>query len=247
MKSHNDYVDIIGRNWTTASGRYDIQWNKYYFKTNSRVVSNMLRNVKRELILDVGTSNGSWYEFWKSGRFKKIYGVELSKERAELARQKGYTEIFNCDAADTPLADGKLDVAVSNGVFVHILRKEDKVRVLQKMEALLKSGGYFIFNHTISEAFGFGNKFTVKEYCSFMSFDELVAMIHENTGFKIVDAKPTFFLWRNQTRPFIIKVLHRLIKFPFVPGTMRMVDKIYTTNVLGINQSDTIYLKLQKQ
>ncbi len=246
MKSHKDYIEIIGLNWTTAKGRHDTQWNKYYFKTNSKVVSNMLENVNKDMILDVGTSNGSWYEFWSKEHFNKIYGVELCEERTKLARKKNYTEVFNCDATETPLANNTLDVAVSNGVFVHILKKEDKILVLKKIESLLKPGGYFIFNHTTSEAFGYGDAFTVKDYCSFMSFDELVKMIHENTNFNIVDVKPTFYLWRNHAKPIFIKVLQRFIKFPFAPELLRFIDKIYTKDTLSINQSDAIYVKLQK-
>lgn len=71
-RTHQDNLGIIGSNWTTAAGRHDIQWNRYYYKTNAAVVSRMLYGVKRGSILDVGTSNGSGLTIFKSKGSKEF-------------------------------------------------------------------------------------------------------------------------------------------------------------------------------
>jgi SAM-dependent methyltransferase len=206
----------------------------------------MLGDVRGKTVLYVDTSHGSWFDFLGSKQFKLIYGVEIDPERARLAKSRGYAEIYNCDAADVPLPNGSIDCAVSNDVFVHILRIEDKAAVLKKIENILKPGGIFILNHTISKAFNHEN-YTVQEYCSYLTLHEFISLITNNTKFEIIDIKPTFFSFRGKKRSFLDKVLrHLTVTLPLGVSFLFFKD-YFNTRSLGLQESDTVYIKLRKR
>lgn len=244
-KTHADFVNIIGGTAATYRNYSEKRWNQYYFKSFQKAVKQMLKFADRNSILDVGTSHGNWYNFLKKEKFNNIYGVELDKNRAELARQCGYTEVFNCDARNIPLPDESISAAVSNDVFVHILQIEDKAAVIKEIERLLKPGGVFILNHTVSNAFNFPD-YHIENHCSFLSLDKFVKMIIENTNFKIVDIKPTYYISRNKYSGLVERMMEFLI---YLPGGVIFKYFTDTLNIRkrSIEDSDTIYLKLRKK
>ena len=88
-------------------------------------------------MLDIGTSHGNWLPLLRQFGFSTVLGVEVDAGRAEEARQAGYDDVYNCDARSVPRPAESIDVAVSNDVFVHILRGEDKAAVVPETERLL--------------------------------------------------------------------------------------------------------------
>ncbi len=246
-KSHRDYLEIIGRNRATAKGWLTVQWNRYYHRTYTSVVRRMLEGVARGSVLDAGTSNGVWFGFLKAEGFARIYGVELHAGRAQEARAKGYDEVFNCDAAETPLPEASLDAAVSNSVFVHILRLDDKIRVIQRIERLLKPGGCFVFDHASAAAYFGKRAYEVRDYCSYMPLDLLLRLVHENTSLRVADVAPTYFRWRFHRPPRWLRRIHAAMALPGVPYLLWLVDRLYTAHRLGVEDAETFYVKLVKE
>lgn len=246
QKTHCDFVDVIGGTNATGRNRTERQWNAYYLRCYQDVVSDLLRGEGRGSVLDVGTSHGNWYSFLNSRGFKKIWGVEISPDRAAQASVHGYTKVFNCDAADVPLPPNSVDVAVSNDVFVHILQPSDKIRVVKKVEELLVPGGCLVFNHASALAFYGTPIFRIDHHCSYVSLDELIRLVHEHTGLRIVDMRPSYFHWRFVTPPRMLRVLRRIIALPVVPWVLAKVDRYWTSKRLGIEDSDYFYVKLEK-
>lgn len=244
-QSHKDFLPVIGNTAATTDNWRDKQYNKYYFMTFKSVVKNMLRNTPRDSVLDLGTSHGNWYDFLRGSGFRKIYGVELDPIRAGLAEKCGYDKIYNCDASNIPHEAASIDVAVSNDVFVHIIRMEDKVNVLKEVERLLKPGGVFIFNHTICSAHGYHDEYFVNGYVSFLSLHELLSLILRNSNLKIIDIKPTYFIKRESPPSFISKLRGRLIDFPMAYFAFFVFDFI-NVRMRGLEESDTVYIKLVK-
>ena len=248
-KTHYDYIAQIGSTHATSQNRYERQWNKYYFLTYQRVVRQLLGNsVKQDpsTVLDVGTSHGNWARFLKREGFAKILGVEIDQRRAERARQQGYDEVFNCDAADTPLDAETVDVAISNDVFVHVLQLKDKVRILRRIEQLLKRGGVFIVNHTSSKAYFNTTDYRISDYCSYISLDEFCQLIQGNTDLQISEVRPSYFNWRFQKAPFLIAALRKAMRAPLVPQAAAFLDHAYSAHRCQVEDADTFYLKLIK-
>jgi SAM-dependent methyltransferase len=245
-KSHIDYLSVIGNTHATAKSWLDAQWNRYYHAVYVAVVRDLLRGVARGTILDVGTSHGHWCRFFRMQGFRKILGVEIDGGRAALARGAGYDEVFNCDAADTPMLDESLDAAVSSDVFVHILKIEDKARVLRKISALLRPGGVFIVNCTSAKAHFDDSAFRVVNYCSFMSANDFLSLVRQHTGLRILDLRPTYYHWRFTAKPLWLGLLRCAIFLPGVPRLLALVDRHYVAPRLGPDASDSFYVKLRK-
>jgi len=240
---HVLHLAQIGTDHGTTTNRRDRMWNEYYFKTYSFVVTKMI-GTRRGTLLDVGTSRGYWFRFWKRKGFYPILGVELDPHRAELAMQTGYDEVYNCDAADIPLHHDSVDVAVSNDVFVHILELEHKIAVLREIERVLKPGGTFILNHTMSRAYGYPDYRTVG-YCSFLNLHELLSLITNHTGLRITDIKPTYYNFRDGGASMVAKIVRHLMVIPLVPTLAFLLDYLHSRR-LPIEQSDSVYLRLCK-
>jgi len=130
-------------------------------------------------------------------------------------------------------------------VFVHILELEHKTAALKETERVLKEGGIFILNHPMSKAFGF-DEYRVEEYCSFLTLHEFISLITENTNFEITDIKPTYYHFRRTRMPFALTRLTRgLISLPFAPDMLLATDYVHA-RILPLEQSDTVYVRLQK-
>ncbi len=248
-KTHYDHIERIGGTHATSRNRYDRQWNKYYFLTYQHVVRLLLgdhKDKRTSTVLDVGTSHGNWARFLKREGFMRILGVEIDPERAEQARRQGYDEVFNCDAADTPLKAGTVDVAISNDVFVHVLQLDDKIRILEKIQQLLKPGGCFIVNHTSTRAHYDTADYRISDYCSYISLDEFRQLILDNTDLQISDIRPTYFNWRFKKAPFFVSALRKAMRAPLVPHAVAFLDRAYSARHCDVEDADTFYLKLTK-
>jgi ubiquinone/menaquinone biosynthesis C-methylase UbiE len=212
--------------------------------TYTHVVDRMMGG-QRGAVLDVGTSYGDWLSFLKQKGFSLILGVELHAERAKLAQEAGYDEVYQCDAAKIPRPSESVDVAISNDVFVHILRISDKIAVLQEVERLLKPGGIFILNHPISRAFNL-ESYQVREDCSFLSLHEFIALVLNNTGFTLVDLKPTYYQFRGSKAGFTTRQARKHIQLPLAVRLLFWLDYLNARN-LSLEDSDVVYLKLLKK
>jgi len=245
-KTHRDYLEVIGTTNATTRNYLEKRWNQYYFLTYRHMVNTMLGDIGDDKsVIDVGTSHGNWCSFLKRKGFKRIYGVELDSHRAELARRCGYNEVYNCDASSIPCKDNTIDYAVSNDVFVHILKVEDKIAVIKEVGRILKPGGIFIFNHTISNAFNYSN-YHVFKHCSFLSLNELILMVTRNTGFKILDVKPTYYMFRRKNRSGILNKIQNFFILLPLAVTLRFVFDYLNCRNLGIENSDSVYIKVTK-
>lgn len=242
-KTEHDYVSIIGTTHATARDYHGKRWNDYYHLTYTHIVDRMIGN-RKGTVLDVGTSHGHWFPFLKQKGFDMLLGVELDPERAKLAKEAGYDKVYACDATEIPHPSETVDVAVSNDVFVHILRIEDKIAALREVERLLKPGGIFILNHAMSKAFNFDG-YHVHEYCSFLSLHEFITLITNHTNFAISDMKPTYYNFRNTKQGFVGRWVRHFIQLPFAIRFLFLSDYFHCRD-LSLEDSDVVYMKLIK-
>jgi SAM-dependent methyltransferase len=243
QKSHYDFVKIIGETHKTTKSHREKRWNEYYDLSYQRIVAQMLAGTSGT-VLDVGTSYGHWFPFLKTRGYSRILGVEIDANRAEQARRAGYDDVFNTDAATLPLPDNSCDAAVSNDVFVHILKLMDKVSVVREVERILRPGGIFVVNHTMSRAYGYDG-YHVEGHCSFLDLDGWIKLIKRNTGFEIVDLKPSYYNWRNISPPLRVRLLRRLIDLPLVDRIVARWDRQNNWRY-PIDEADTVYVRLRK-
>ena len=237
-QSHNDYIDVIGNTVFTTKNYRERLWNKYYFSRNRKAVLSLIRNDgPRESILDLGYSYGGWYKTWRDFGFKEIYGVELSSERAKLAKEAGYTNVYNCEGKTVPVKDSTFQFVCSNGVFIHILQLKDKLDVMNEAFRILKPGGCLVFNFVPPLAHGY-NKNTIKEYRSYYTLDTMIRDVILKTRFKIEDIKPSYYPKYSLFR----KIIGLFIIFPFAVPILKLHD-LFVSHFQSIELSSTIYIK----
>jgi SAM-dependent methyltransferase len=244
--THWDNISRIGNtHFTTARGA-ERNWNRYYFATYTRVVRSMLEGESRGTAFDCGTSYGDWLRFLRDAGFQRVLGAEIDPGRAAEAQRRGYDDVFVGDAANADAPDGSVDVVLSNDVFVHILRLDDKAAVLANMFRLLRPGGCMIVNHASVRAYRDSPDYLVEGYCSFISLDEFSRLIHERTAFAIEDVRATYRHWRLAPAPRLASARSLLMATPAGPPFAHAMDRWLCPDADGIERSDAFYLKLRK-
>lgn len=242
--THRDYLAIIGETAATGKGRYERRMNAYYLASSQEIVRTLLDRSPVGSVLDVGTSHGHWLRFLRDFGFDRVLGVEIDPDRAELARRTGYDEVFNTDAAELPCLSSSIDQAVSNDVFVHILRLEDKAAVLKEVERVLRPGGVFVFNQPMSRAFGHG-EYAVDRHCSYMTLDEVLRLVAGSTSFLVEDVKPGYFVNGAFAASRLERAIRRRMVMPGSVSLLLLLDRL-RSRTHSLEQSDYIYLKLRK-
>ena len=100
-----------------------------------------------ERLLDIGCGWGGLAEYAARTRGVRVLGVTISKEQAQVARQRCTglpVEIRLCDYRDV---EGRFDKAVSVGMFEHVGHK-NYARYFQQVADLMRDSGLFLL-HTI--------------------------------------------------------------------------------------------------
>jgi len=178
-------------------------YNLYHKYSHSKAVNSLLPISSGKTIIELGCAGGTYYNIIKSKGFDVIYGVDLSAERLEKAKQKGYITI-NSNAQDLKMDTGPVDDVLCIDMLVHVLKRNDRKLIFSRVNELLKNGGYFIFSIPSKKAYVYGDygvdKKTIYEssdgiindYCSLIGFDEIKDYITE-FNFEIIKIIGTQF------------------------------------------------------
>jgi len=239
VQTENDYKDIIGTTFETYDNITEQRVMQYHHKQELVTVKGLMEkmNISNfDQIIDLGCSDGSWYNDFKSMGFKKLIGIELSTERAEKARKRGYDEVFNCNAKKTPITSDSTEFIISNNAFVHILQDEDKIQVLNEIRRVLSKNGVFIMNFANSTGYGHKKNTTVK-YISYITLNTMKKLVQES-GLKIEHIVPCYYrIPRIGANPKLAKFFTKVI-FPCVDRFLKSVGNRKNAKV--------IYLGLRK-
>ena len=97
-------------------------------------------------VLDVGCGSGldSLISAGKTGPSGRVIGVDFSESMLRKAREAAGVagaeiEFHCCDASQTPLEEGSIDVILVNGIFNLNPKREE---IFAEMNRLLKAGGH---------------------------------------------------------------------------------------------------------
>ena len=171
-KTEADIIEYIGQD----EEPYDRAIQRYDHKRRRELMAQLLQGAKRGRVLDLGCSNGSWYEFLRDQDFAEIHGVELSERRAQLAAAKGY-QVYIGRGQDTPYEDGYFDVIINQDVLVHVLEEADRKAMIVEAKRILKTGGTYVL--TVPSAKAEGRRRIINCYSG---YDALVWLKHRLVG-----------------------------------------------------------------
>ena len=96
---------------------------------------------KGQKVLDLGCGNGRLYELLVPYGIE-YYGVDLSDELVKIAKKNVPDgKIMQGDITDLPYEDSEFDLIISVATLHHIPSKEKRLKTVQEMHRVLKSGG----------------------------------------------------------------------------------------------------------
>ena len=197
-----NHIDIIGgsfNNWHTQTEKILLE---YYHKSELKTIKNFLLNYNFKNLMDLGCGEGSWYSSYKKMGFKRIIGIDISKERLEKAKEVGYDEVYCQNAYELPLEDNSQDCIISNNMILHVLQDEDKIKIFQEIKRVLSNNGIFVFNFPPKKS----HKSSKKTYLQTIEVSKISELI-KKSGLTIKKKEPSYFL-------FPLKGAHpRLAKF----------------------------------
>lgn len=130
---------------TTVAQSYDA-----YYETESgrqidaiekEILSELLKNVTFDEMLELGCGTGHWTQFFINSGFK-VTAVDRSKAMLEYAYQKDIdAEFLEGNAEKLPFADGSFPVVASVTMLEFV---ENRQAVLSEINRVLKPGGYLL-------------------------------------------------------------------------------------------------------
>jgi len=233
MPTEYDNIDIIGTTHEISKDNTEKRLNAYYHKQEVKTLKNILKKMNVndfESVIDLGCSIGTWYKDFKNYGFKKIIGIDISKERAEIAKKRGYNEVHVCNAYELPFNANSKSCVISNDVLIHVLQDDDKLRIFKEVKRILKKDGIFIFNIANANGFGYDEDTTVN-YCRYNTKETITKLI-QDAGFKNEFILPSYY-----TIPLIgahpyLALLFTSILFPFVDAFFKKMNKINSAQVI---------------
>lgn len=118
---------------------WQLEKSKKFCLLDSKIYSKKtLKFIKdKDKVLDIGCGNCSFFDYIKRYRDVKMYGFDILKESAEIAKKKGYTYYSFLNTNE------KFNVIVMFEVIEH-LDIQTKIEYAAKLKDLLADGGRLI-------------------------------------------------------------------------------------------------------
>lgn len=162
-------------------------------------VVNFIRPSKDDIVLDVGTGEGSG-AFALAGSVKKVYGIEIRPERVAAAKNRATKEgIDNVEflvgmAQQLEFPDEFFDL-VTCRVAVHHFA--EPMKVFSEINRVLKLGGKFEMSDPVFSEFAQAvwvpvNRLREKDFYCFHTYLDMVRMLNRS-GFEILSIQPFYF------------------------------------------------------
>lgn len=145
MEKHSE--NRIYENYTVhASRQNDLslpglkRWESYYRSNYLR----FLPTDKNAKILDIGCGYGRVLYFLQQERYKNTYGIDVSAQQIELAKNNGFEQVECVSAFDFLVdKDEQYDIILMIDVLEHI-KKDEILKLLDKVILSLKPSGCLI-------------------------------------------------------------------------------------------------------
>ncbi len=98
-------------------------------------------------VLDLACGNGRLYQLWEKGQVSYV-GVDQSEELIKIAKKKfPDLEFLVGEMTDIPFGKNSFDVVFCIAAFHHLSSNVDRLKALQEMKGVLKSGGRVVMTN----------------------------------------------------------------------------------------------------
>jgi ubiquinone/menaquinone biosynthesis C-methylase UbiE len=158
-QSHNDEdLQVVYKEWAAA---YDYD-NDNLLGTVSQPLSVQIFQEyikdKSLRIIDVGCGTGLVGVELEKGGFNNFDGIDISQEMIDIAKQRGYAQLFIGSLnVSLPCENNEYDAALCVGVFTHGHVGSNR---LDELVRIVKPGGIICFtvNESVYDSYGFNLK-----------------------------------------------------------------------------------------
>ena len=232
MPTEYDNIDVIGTTHEISKDNTEGKMNDYYHRQELSTVKELLKRIKffqYDQLIDLGCSIGTWFNDYKNMGFKRIIGIDISEERLQIAKKRGYDEVHCCNAYELPFEGETQNCIISNDVFVHVLQDSDKLKIFKEIFRVLKQNGIFIFNFGNSSGNGF-TKDTTKKYCRYNT-NETISDLINSSNLKIEFLRPSYYTYpRIGAHPYFV-TLSTSIFFPLIDKILKSRNNLSLSKV----------------
>lgn len=233
MGTEYNNIENIGKTYASFDTPTEKLLHEYYHKQEICTVTHLLKKMKIKnfySVVDLGSSHGFWYNNYKSLGFKKIIGIDISSERVNQAKQRGYDEVHTCNAYDLPFNNETKDCIISNNVLVHVLQDSDKLRIFKEVKRVLKKNGIFIFN--IANASDHGCKTDTTHTTSRMITPETILKLINTSELSLEAIMPCFYTFPMKgAHPYFASFSTKFI-FPITDFILRKINNLVIAKVI---------------
>jgi len=214
-----EYRDTLYQNYhTTQSGRASrrdkqVQFNieKNQFKHE---ILPLLKGVdKSAIICDVGCGSGSMLSVLADAGYINAFGVDVSPEQVELAKNMGVSNVY-CQDFFEYIKENEVqcDVVLGMDIIEHFTKTE-LVGFLKKMRESLKPKGRVLFrtpnlDAPMATVFAHGD-FTHENYINQSSAEQVML----SCGFTKVRVLPSLMRTGNPLKEFFRKMVYAVMRF----------------------------------
>lgn len=99
-------------------------------------------------ILDLGCGSGRLYHLFEEFQGVEYVGVDQSEGQIEIAKEKFPKLDFQVvEMTELPFADNEFDIIYCIATFHHLPDEKSRIKALQEMKRVLKSGGHIIMTN----------------------------------------------------------------------------------------------------
>jgi len=239
MGTEYDFIEKIGGTYETAEPEVK-KINCYFHGRQVKTVLDLLKKMKLnnyERIIDLGCSDGGWFEDYQKMKFQKIIGIDISSERAEKAKKRGYFETFATNSYELPFENDSESCIICNGMIVHVLQDSDRLKIFKEVKRVLKNNGIFIFNFTNARAKGFETDKTL-EYTRHTIIETITDLV-KKSGLEIEHITPCYYIFPKMAANKKMITVSTKIIFP--------ITNLILNKLKNLRRSEVIYLGIRKK
>ncbi len=240
MPSEYDYIEQIGTTYETSDKSHVRKLNNYFHQQQVLTVFDLIKKMQPNdynRVIDLGCSDGGWLDDFKFMKFGNVIGIDISSDRVEKAKKRGYSETYATNAYDLPFDSDSESTIICNGMIVHVINDSDRLKIFREVKRVLKKNGIFIFNFANARARGLKTNST-KEYCRFNTI-ELMTQLVNDSGLSIEHIRPCYYIYPRMGANRNIASISTKILFPITNYILKKFN--------DINHSEVIYLGVRKK
>ncbi len=131
-------------------------WNTHYGRDKSILSypdENLVRmlskntgksdNPEKLRAVDIGTGSGRHLDLLQNFGFGEVYGSDYSIEGLNVCRERGFTNLVNCENINMPFRDSSFNTAVAWGSLHYSDKKDLRIMVSEILRVLEEGGNLY--------------------------------------------------------------------------------------------------------